>query len=45
MLYRLIRDVDPEVKAEAIITAAANGHTDLAVSIIEMLSHPKYGSK
>ena len=44
MLYRLIRDVDPEVKAEAIITAAANGHTDLAVSIIEMLSHPKYGS-
>jgi len=44
ILYRLIRDVDPMIKSEAIITAAANGHTELAVSIIEMLSHPKYGS-
>jgi ATP:ADP antiporter, AAA family len=44
ILYRLIRDVDPTIKSEAIITAASNGHTELAVSIIEMLSHPKYGS-
>lgn len=44
ILYRLIRDLNEEITREAIVTAALNNHTELAISIVEMLSDPRYGN-